>query len=531
MSPPVSRDPNIRTPGSIGAEKRYRILESDRSVYLQKARECVDVTLTYLLNQGDTSGTREEKSTPYSSKGAQSSRNLAAKMLTALFPSNEPFLKLEVDKSVRQELLANTEQENFETELDRALGTAEREIMSEVDQTALRVDVAEALEHIVVCGNVLLYLPDKGKQRVFPMDRYVVVRDGEEKPREIVIKEEFSDANLPDELRKYAKSVTQSDYSMSNSANHKVYTWIKWDDRSKKWRWRQEFNDHLIKSGYYKEDELPYVALRGIKVSGEHWGRSLVELYLGDMYSLENLYGSLVQTANLSARILFGIRKGSGLAPKRMTGLPNGGFFMGDEGDIWTLQVDKMNDLRVQEAVIEKLERRLDLAFGSPDSIRRDAERVTAEEIRIMTLEFSETQSALYSILSEELQLPVARLLMSRLRKQDRLPEAFDDDLIKPSITTGVQALGRGNDAIKLQQFDAMVGENPERAIYVNQGDFVLRAANALGIDADGLVKNEQEVGATRDESDMREIGRQVGPGLIEGAMAPAEAPVEQPQV
>jgi hypothetical protein len=78
---------------------------------------------------------------------------------------------------------------------------------------------------------------------------------------------------------------------------------------------------------------------------------------------------------------------------------------------------------------------------------------VTAEEIRYMAQELETGYGGIYSNLSQELQLPLVSLLMDRLEKKDVNSPPLPRKYIKPAITTGLDAIGRGNDRTRLSQF------------------------------------------------------------------------------
>ena len=82
-------------------------------------------------------------------------------------------------------------------------------------------------------------------------------------------------------------------------------------------------------------------------------------------------------------------------------------------------------------------------------AVQRNAERVTAEEVRFMAQELETSLGGVYSILSQELQLPLIKILIFRMEKQGRMP-VFPKNVIKPQIITGMEALGRGQDLNKL---------------------------------------------------------------------------------
>ena len=93
------------------------------------------------------------------------------------------------------------------------------------------------------------------------------------------------------------------------------------------------------------------------------------------------------------------------------------------EGDVSVLQVNKFNDLRVALEAARTIEERLSLAFLLHSAVQRNAERVTAEEIRFMAAELEDALGGLYTVLSQELQLPLVKSRITRLTKSKKLPK------------------------------------------------------------------------------------------------------------
>ena len=73
--------------------------------------------------------------------------------------------------------------------------------MEEVSRQSYRVGIHEALKHLIVTGNALIYLPDEGGLRVFHLDRFVVQRDPMGRPVKIITKETLAYNTLSDELK------------------------------------------------------------------------------------------------------------------------------------------------------------------------------------------------------------------------------------------------------------------------------------------------------------------------------------------
>ena len=122
---------------------------------------------------------------------------------------------------------------------------------------------------------------------------------------------------------------------------------------------------------------------------------------------------------------------------------------------------------------------------------------------------------------------------------KNRLPK-LPKDIVKPTIVTGVEALGRGNDLNRLDLFLAGANQvvGPDAvAQYVNLGDYFKRRATALGIDVEGLIKTEEEVQQAMQQTQMQQMTEKLGAPAMgpainaaqEQYMASAEeAPPEQ---
>ena len=176
----------------------------------------------------------------------------------------------------------------------------------------------------------------------------------------------------------------------------------------------------------------------------------------------------------------------------------NGDIITGSRDDVSVLQTDKQYDLRVVQESIRALEERMSL-HSYYTAIQRDAERVTAQEIRYMAEQLETSMGGIYSLLSLEFQLPLVKLLMKRMSQTKEIP-ALPKGTVKPTIITGIEALGRGNDLQKLREFIAefvnLAQVNPQVMQTLNPGDLIKRIATGLGIETDGLIKSEEQMQA-----------------------------------
>jgi hypothetical protein len=371
-------------------------------------------------------------------------------------------------------------------------------VLQEVEFRGLRVPISEALKQLIVTGNVLIYLPPKEQVRVFRLDRYVVKRDAMGNVLEIITKESLSPLSLPEST----KELLTSPESEATTKNQDLYTCVKWT--GKNWIVHQELNGYIVpgSEGTYTKKKCPFLALRFTAMDGEDYGRGYVEEYLGDLKSLESLTQSIVEGSAAAAKVLFLVRPNGTTRIKTLADSPNGAIVTGDDNDVSSLQLGKSQDFAIAAQTIQQLQTRLSRVFLMNSSIRRDAERVTAQEIRIAHQELEIALGGVYAVLSQEFQLPLVELLMHKMGKEKKIP-VLPDEGLKPLIITGVEALGRGEDLNKLGQFmQSLVPLGPEALQELNISDYINRLAGSLGIDTEGLVKSEEQKQLEKQEAE-----------------------------
>lgn len=363
--------------------------------------------------------------------------------------------------------------------------------MDEISRETYRTGLHEALKHLIVTGNSLVYLPDSGGMRVFHLDRFVVERDSMGNVLYIATKECISYAAL-DEKMKAVVDINEED----STEEVDLYTAV--CREGDKWRVFQDIKGNPIEDseGTYPLDQNPFIPLRFSRVDGEDYGRGYVEEYLGDLQSLESLTRAIVEGSAAAAKVLFLVNPNGTTRARTLAESPNGTITQGNAADVSVLQLNKFNDFRVAQETIAAIKDRLGHNFLLTSGVVRNAERVTAEEIRMLSMELESSLGGLYSLLSTELQLPLVNRLLTTLTKKKKLPK-LPKDIATPVIITGVEALGRGNDLQKLDLFLAGAAQvvGPEAvAQYVNVGEYFKRRATSLGIKTDALIKSEEQL-------------------------------------
>ena len=507
--------------GNAGA--RYTKYSTDRDQYLERARKCAELTIPTLIPQSEnTSSTKYP--TPFQGLGARGVNNLASKLLLSLFPPNSPFFKLLVDNETLEKLAGT---KDLRAEVESALGSIERTVQGHVETTNLRVKMFEALKHLLVGGNILLHQPSDSGMRVHHLKNYVIKRAPDGNVLEIIIQESVTPLALSKKIRE-ACDVKIDDNAVAPKMVS-IFTAIY--KTEKRWEVFQEINKKLVpdSTGHYPFDKTPWIPLRFSAVDNEDYGRGFVEEYLGDLISLEGLTKAIVQGSAAAAKVVFLVNPNGVTDAKVITDSCNGAAVAGNANDVTTLQLDKFADFRVAESTIARLEDRLGFAFLLNTSIQRNGERVTAEEIRFMAGELEDGLGGTYSILSQELQLPLVNLLIRDLEKKGKLPTLPKDE-IKPSIVTGLEALGRGHDLNKIMLFSDTIRSALGQEVvddYIKAENFITRTGTSLSVDTDGLVRTEDEVQQRRQQRTMSQVMQdsapRVAPQVAEAVINPKD--------
>lgn len=356
--------------------------------------------------------------------------------------------------------------------------------------------------------------------KVYRLDRYVVRRDPMGNVLEIIVQDVVSPEALPQDFLAKLKDAPQ----LTKEKTLELYTRIYRDGNQ--WRIYQEVKGERVPGteGTYPLDKSPWLALRFTKIDGEDYGRGYVEEYYGDLRSLEALTQAIVEGSAAAAKVLFLVNPNGTTEQRTLTESPNGAVRTGNAQDVTVLQVEKFADFRIAFETIEAISQRLSFAFLLNTAVQRGGERVTAEEIRYMAGELEDALGGVYSILSQEFQFPLVQRLILQLEKRKKIP-SLPKDTVRPTITTGLEALGRGHDLNKLDAFIQGVNQTfgPEVvARYLNVGDYMTRRGTALGLDMKGLVRSEDEVQAMQQQQAQEEQMAQLGQMLAQGGMGMA---------
>ena len=478
----------------MNAKSRYDHLSSYRTNFLQTAVECSELTIPYLIQRDEHRISHKSLKQPWQSVGAKSVVTLAAKLMLALLPPQTTFFKLQIrDDKLGTELPAE-----IRSELDLSFAKIERMVMDSIAASSDRVVVHQAIKHLVVGGNALIYMGKDGLKH-YPLNRYVVDRDGNGNVIEIVTKELINKKLLPKELQEKDYQVNERNYAHEDDVE--VYTHVRLDNN--RWLWHQEAFGKRVPGteGKAPKDANPWLVLRFNSVDGENYGRGRVEEFLGDLKSLDALSQALVEGSAAAAKVVFVVSPSSTTKPQTIAQAGNGAIVQGRPDDIGVIQVGKTADFSTAANLAASLERRISEAFLVLTV--RQSERTTAEEVRLTQMELEQQLGGLFSLLTVEFLIPYLNRKLLVLQRSGELPK-IPKDLVNPTIVAGINALGRGQDRESLTTFIATISQalGPDQMLqFINADEAIKRLAAAQGIDVLNLVKSMDQRQAERQQA------------------------------
>lgn len=465
---------------------RYKTLDTLRTSKLDRCRYFASLTVPSILPR-DGWSEQDALPQPFSSVSARGVTAMASRMLSALLPLNDmPFFKFELQTGVEPE-----------PDIYSYLDVLSYQVFNKLSTGNLRETIYQALQHLIVVGDVLIVMEDTFNFRLIRLDKYVCRRDVYGELEELIFIEYQSILNEVDNNTTATTSLLDQG---EKKGYRKIYVRsVKQEDGS----WEVEKQDDegaSLEKGTYKT--LPYIALRWSGVAGENYGRSHCEDIIGDIKALESFTEGLIYGVTASSLFWMAVDPAGMTELDDIVSRPTGSWVPARQGEVFTISpADTMNpQIQSTQAGVEILRRELGKAFLMDSASIPSGERVTATAVRMIGQELEHVLGGAFSSIARELMQPIVKralfLMITEGSIDERLREMFEiDGLLDVEIVTGLQALSRDSDLQKLMQMGEMVRNLPEQAMNMFKWDSYGKALiTALGFAPDAWIKSEEQV-------------------------------------
>lgn len=369
----------------------------------------------------------------FQSMGALLLNNMAAKMASLLFPMNINFFKVAPTEEVKK--LIGTMTSNADSTALQELVKLENGACARNVQNGGYMQLIQWLMYLFVTGNALTV---RKKQRwvVYSPRHFGWLADDDGTVLDIVLKEEKYYGSLPADLkmalqgtgRAYQPQDKVKFFTRVNMFQNPVTISLEVDDVP------------------YGEPELvdrricPFIPTMLKHIPGDNYGRGLVEDYAGDFAKLSAVSEAMTYYILESCKVINLVKPGAAVNVKDLQNAIHGQFVLGDPTSISKLEAGEWAKIQQISAELDLVFNRLSKAFLYDGNVR-DAERVTAEEIRMLAQESEKLSGGLYSAISNGMHIPMAHILCYEENRE--FLNALIQDEIELNVSTGLATLGR----------------------------------------------------------------------------------------
>jgi hypothetical protein len=452
---------------------------------------------------------------PFQSVGARGLNNLAARLQLTLLPPSEPWLRYEISPADLRALGAADDAEEV-TQAKLELAERAEQVQRWVNVRGIRGAAYEFFRHVLVAGTSVMRLSKEKGPRLYRLPYFQVTRRADGSWWRLMTCERVTAADFSDDG-------VRAMLGFDDKNQSKLLYRIVEQTPDGVWLSRQECDRTYVPGSlveYGKDEaEVPWIVSRFGAPPDEDYGRSLGEEMLGDLRVLEGLTQALAEAAANAADIKWAVGPGSGMTPFQLMNTPNGGYLGGDGEQVRAIRLDKGTDLAFALQMLRGLETRVELGFLLRSALQRDAERVTAEEIRAMMQELEVALGGGFSTFAVEFQAALASKVERILEERGDLKSIPKEIRVDLQVITGLEALARGQERIKLLSYttDGQTALGPEEFSRRHRGNELLRRlALATGVNPDGLLLDDETLAAQAQQQQESALLQQATPQLAQ---------------
>ena len=413
----------------------WNSMEQSKGDLIERSKDYARLTVPSICPFDSAGTTEQEKANVMI--GPRVVNFLAHKLIGTMFPHDRPFFKVKLSPQVEFDMSKEVPQK----QIDQAkTGIEERGMqvtnvaMSKLDMIQYRPMAVDAAKHLIITGNAVVRRLKDNKRVVYGVKDFGCFRSLNGEVYDLIVRDTCRFDSLDRDVQDYVRN-----YMPGVRDNTTVNLFCRWRKKGEKWEFTQAVDQtNLSTFSMLAQKDMPCICLTWTLARGEHYGRGLVEDNIATFNGIDVSTTALLELFGIAADIKFLVNPGSVIDIIELIESKRGSFHYGIEGDITSPNAahSKMADMQALTMAILDWERQLSAAFLMSSGSVRDAERVTAEEIRFYAKEIESAFGGLYSFLSMVWQYQEANWAMAQVQKS--LPS-----VLQVTITTGLDALSQ----------------------------------------------------------------------------------------
>jgi hypothetical protein len=345
---------------------------------------------------------------------------------------------------------------------------------------------------------------------------------------------------LPDRLKN--RPGPSGTYKQGNRLLEPKYTRCVWNEDKKRYDVTDEFRGEPInKATYYTV--LPFFALKYGTSASNNYGMSIIESLLGDIRSLMAHSLALLQGSAANSEFRLCVNPAGVTDLGRMANSANGDWVAARRDDVFVMQLGNPMQVQITMASVEKYEQSIlkallyNLAYTG-----QNRERVTATEINATIQSIEGGLSGILSAITQELHVPLVKRLSFDMANDETveqnirvLAQGVVDDVAPLRLRSGIEALHREIQAMRLMQGVQMMGALPQTAVGdIKWRNVVFDLMAGLGFVGDRYLLTEEEKMQAQQQAMQMAVAEKTATAagvataeqMAQGQQPPAEAGV-----
>jgi len=434
--------------------------------------------------------------------GADVTNNFLSVLQRTAFPPTQPFVVPEPKPGSELSALSPEQQ----TLICLKAG---QEATQKLRQRGLTVALTYLIGRFVMMGNVCWTQPkdDKEKIEVYELNDVVVQRDNRGAVIKVILKDKMPKEHLPSDI----KEQIDKDFEIGSRKSVTLYTMARRLPNGK-FEIKQAVDEKEIDTGdnFYTpmESEIQFASLYTSR--GRNYGVGVAYRYLKWLHAANIFADAKNDVAAMGSMVNWGVSPASAVRPEDFASREQGQAFSLRDGEIFPIVPDVGQQMQFAANSYAEVEQRLQRAFLMFTAVQRDAERVTAAEIRAVQRSLEDAHSGLYAQLAEEIQRPLAHYGLSLIDNEEIKPYVKDMVI---NLVAANEALGQNADLSNLLSslngVTVMNNIPPEIAQTLRKTNIFNTIFAANNVDPEKYIKSEEEQQAEREAAARAEQAQQ----------------------
>ncbi len=472
----------------------YKKVKSDRTPYEDRAEKMAKVSIPALMRDKSWTNSSTTPDSYGQAFGARCVNNFVSKIGMTLFPPNASAFRLTPDT----DLLASMVGQEGANEYQKDIISAQNKINDRLEASNTRNTIFSVLDHLTVVSSCVLEKVPKKGYKVHTLRNFVVSLDDTGAEYKLCVFEKLS--KLPD-------GVNAPKEEKEEGEEYELYTQL--EEVDGKWIMKQEIDGELVGTEKtFTDEKRPFSYQGWLWTQGDKYHRPYMDAFYGGFEEFSTWTKVLTKGGMISSKNITFVDERSGRTRIRdVKRAENGAILQGRADDVTSYQHGKNYDYQV--ALQAKQEIKEDLSMAFLLNVRRDAERVTAEEIRAMSAELEGALASMYAVVSNKL---IRRMVLWAM--QDL---GIELKTIKVDVVTGLDALGRAVEAQKLDELMTRAGQL-EFADRFKKGALAVKYAGFYNIATEDILMSDEEYGKMQQQQQQALAQQQGTEALMSSA-------------